>query len=273
MTTEFALDELMIATMARQFGPEVRVAAAATACSLLAALVAQRLYQPHLAVATSFNVLDGQLFPNLSLGEFAVYRRPQARTRIGDLFDLVHAGPAAIWMNPVQVDQAGNANISAIGPWERPRVALIGARGLPDNTVNLAGVYYYLTDHSPKSIVAQVDFICGGGYGPGRQVPYGGPKVLLTNLGLFTWDPKTVSLRAASLHSGVTPEQVAERSGFPVAVAADTPMTPPPTVEESDLIRSLDPLGARKLEFLKGEAAAAHLAELKRREAELLASW
>lgn len=272
MTAGYTLDELMIATMARHLGPEFRVAAGATACSLLAALLAQRTVHPDLAVATSFNVLDGQLLPNLGLGEFAVYRRPRIRTRIADLFDLVHAGPGAIWIHPVQIDQAGNANISCIGPWERPRVALVGARGLPDDTANLEGTFYYLTDHTPRTVVARVDFISGAGHGEGRLCPYGRPRALLTNLGLFTWDGATAALRAVTLHPGVTPETVAERTGFPLQVSPDTPVTPAPSPREVELIRSLDPLGCRKLEFLRGEAAAAHLAAIRQQEEEWLRS-
>ncbi len=53
-------------------------------------------------------------------------------------------------------------------------------------------------------------------------------------------------MRLASLHPGVTVEQVREATGFELAVPDEVPYTREPTPQELELIREvLDPVGAR----------------------------
>jgi hypothetical protein len=47
----------------------------------------------------------------------------------------------------------------------------------------------------------------------------------------------------------VTVEDVQAATGFELVVEGDVPETPAPTDEEVELIRRLDPTGARKREF------------------------
>ena len=56
-------------------------------------------------------------------------------------------------------------------------------------------------------------------------------------------------MRALSLHPGVTAEQVAENTGFPIADLDSAPVTATPTDEQLRLIREvLDPKSLRDRE-------------------------
>jgi len=45
-------------------------------------------------------------------------------------FDVVWAGRRHAMMGVTQIDRFGNTNISAIGDWHRPKVQLLGSRGV-----------------------------------------------------------------------------------------------------------------------------------------------
>ena len=64
-------------------------------------------------------------------------------------------------------------------------------------------------------------------------------------LGVYGFDPATGEMELASLHPGVTVEQVREHAGWDLRIPEHVGETPPPTAEELRLIREeLDPQGA-----------------------------
>ena len=73
---------------------------------------------------------------------------------------------------------------------------------------------------------------------------------VVSNLGVFDFQTDDNRMRIASLHPGVTVDQVVEATAFELAGTDDVAVTRLPTDEELRLIREvLDPGGARKAEF------------------------
>jgi glutaconate CoA-transferase subunit B len=65
--------------------------------------------------------------------------------------------------------------------------------------------------------------------------------VVVTDLGVYRFGDDG-AMRPASLHPGVTPDQLRDATGWALDVPANLPGTPPPTDDELRLIRSeLDP--------------------------------
>ena len=58
-------------------------------------------------------------------------------------------------------------------------------------------------------------------------------------------DPDTKEFEVVSLHPGVTPRQVRERTGWPVRFAATVEETPAPSAAELDALRDLHARTAR----------------------------
>jgi acyl CoA:acetate/3-ketoacid CoA transferase beta subunit len=140
----------------------------------------------------------------------------------------------------VQIDRAGNMNLSSIGDHTKPKVQVIGARGAPGNTVNHA-TSYWVPRHSERVFVEKVDFISGVGK------PLGHPRFVITNLCVFDLDDSRMRLR--SLHPGVSVDDVVANTGFELEIPDDVPPTRDPTDEELRLIReTLDPDERRKSE-------------------------
>ncbi|MET9578130.1 CoA-transferase subunit beta [Streptomyces sp. DT199] len=160
----------------------------------------------------------------------------------------VTGGRRHVMMGASQIDRFGNQNISCIGDWERPRRQLLGVRGAPVNTLNNP-TSYWIPRHSRRVFVDRVDMVCGVGYDRAAGARYHRIPRVVSDLGVFDFATPDRSMRLASLHPGVTVEQVREATGFELTVPVEVPATREPTGEELRLIREVvDPAGARARE-------------------------
>jgi glutaconate CoA-transferase subunit B len=273
LSPELNVDEVIITTMARQLSGEVLVSSV-TAFGSLAAHLAKRLYAPDLAVlSTPESGMEVTPMPTLTLGQFLTDVQQGIPLTMEDIFDAIFTDHFRIWINPSQIDQHGNTNITCIGDWHQPKVALVGARGIPEDTSHLSETFYYILSHSPRAIVSRVDFRSGAGNGESREKlgPHGAPTVLVTDLGVFDFTGPEGTMAIRSLHPGVTVEEVQERSGFAVHVPhGEIPATPAPSEEDVRLIRLADPLEVRKLEMMSGPTAAEKFVQIYERERQTL---
>lgn len=165
---------------------------------------------------------------------------------------VVPYGKRHVMMGATQIDREGNQNISAIGPWERPKRQLLGVRGAPGNTVNNR-TSYWVPRHSPRVFVDHVDVVCGVGH---SRAEAAGPAAtrfhdvsrVVSNMGVFDFGSPGHTMRFVSVHPGVTVEEVQEASSFEIALpeSGEVPRTREPSPGELMLIREmLDPTGLR----------------------------
>lgn len=231
----------------------MRVLAVTSPLSLVAGLAARRLGAPDLAIAGGFTVLDAvDPVPTLTRGEAAYGLDDACRGPASDTFVAVARGFVGVCTTPAQLDARGAANLSRIGGSDdAPAVALPGSRGLPDNNDMPGPVWYVLPRHTPRQLVATVDFASGPPPSPGRH------RRLLTPLGVFALDPG--GWRAVSLHAGVTAAQVREATGFAIA-CDDAPVTPSPSDDERAALAAVDPHGLHALDLLDRDEAQALVA-------------
>ncbi|MFJ8161428.1 CoA-transferase subunit beta [Streptomyces sp. NPDC096136] len=166
---------------------------------------------------------------------------------------MVTGGRRHVMMGASQIDRYGNQNISCIGDWERPARQLLGVRGAPVNTLNNP-VSYWVPRHSPRVFVERVDMVSGVGYdraeaaGPSAARFHRLPRVV-SDLGVFDFAGPGRTMRLASLHPGVTVDEVRAATGFELAIGADVPYTREPSAQELRLIREvIDPKGLRDRE-------------------------
>ncbi|MFF7067729.1 CoA-transferase subunit beta [Streptomyces pseudovenezuelae] len=161
---------------------------------------------------------------------------------------LVTGGRRHVMMGASQIDRYGNQNISCIGDWARPKRQLLGVRGAPVNTLNNP-TSYWVPRHSRRVFVEKVDLVCGVGYDHAAGARFHRIPRVVSDLGVFDFDTPDRSMRLASLHPGVTVEQVREATGFAPTVPDEVPYTREPTARELELIREvLDPACARARE-------------------------
>jgi acyl CoA:acetate/3-ketoacid CoA transferase beta subunit len=164
------------------------------------------------------------------------------------VFDVVWSGRRHVVMGATQIDRFGNQNIACIGPFERPRAQLLGMRGAPGNTLNHP-TSYWVPNHGKRVFVEAVDLVCGVGYDRAAALGETASRFheirrVVSNLGVFDFATPDRSMRLASVHPGVTVEEVVERTGFELSIGSPVPQTRAPSAEELRLLREvLDPDG------------------------------
>jgi glutaconate CoA-transferase, subunit B len=68
-------------------------------------------------------------------------------------------------------------------------------------------------------------------------LPPGGPKLVLSPLGVFDFAPGSKAMRVKSISPGVTLEQIRDATAFDVVVEGAPPITTMPTDQELELLR------------------------------------
>jgi glutaconate CoA-transferase subunit B len=152
------------------------------------------------------------------------------------------------FLSGAQVDRYGNINSTVIGDYRKPKVRLPGSGGACE-IATLTKKVVITIGNSKRTLPEKVDFITSPGYlGGGRERESrgmkGGPELVITDMGIYRFDPVTKEMVLDSLHPGVTLDTIRANIGWDVKVAPRLSETPPPTAEEIRIIREeLDPQG------------------------------
>jgi acyl CoA:acetate/3-ketoacid CoA transferase beta subunit len=169
------------------------------------------------------------------------------------VFDQVWSGRRHVMMGATQIDRFGNQNIACIGDYAKPKAQLLGMRGAPGNTINHT-TSYWVPGHSDRVFVEQVDVVSGIGYDRAAAL---GPvasrfheiRRVVSNLGVFDFATEDHRMRLASVHPGVSVDEVVQNTGFALVIPDRVPETRVPSAEELRLLREvIDPGGAGNAE-------------------------
>ncbi|MGQ0568846.1 MAG: CoA-transferase subunit beta [Armatimonadota bacterium] len=170
-------------------------------------------------------------------------------TRMSVVMSLLGRGRVDVgFIGGAEIDRFGNVNSSYIGPRAQPRVKLPGSGGACD-IASLAGRLMIIMSHERHRLRDAVDYVTSPGHLRGREqrraagLPGGGPAALITTLGVFGFDPDTGEAVLQSYHSGATVDRIREETGWSLRIAPGVRETQPPTLEELQAIRRLDPQG------------------------------
>jgi hypothetical protein len=241
--------DLLCAALAREIAESgIRVYAVTSPATAAAGLAARELGAPGLALASGFTALDGSPVPQLTLGERGLFTAgPALRDDPFDTFALLARGRVGVAVAPAQLDVRGQTNLSGVGGQPgRPKVALPGARGLPDNNAGPSRVWYLLPAHGPRQLVASVDVVCGAAPPPTSV------RRLLTPAGCFALGPEGWTAQWLTPDGA---ELVAAAEAFPIAIDG-APIVDAPQAEALAALQRADPRGARAVEFAGGREAA-----------------
>src|SRR5512136_2493906 len=150
------------------------------------------------------------------------------------------------FVGAAQIDKYGNINTTYIGPFEKPTVRLPGSGGGNDIISSAKRIVVIMT-HEKRKMVNKLDYLTSPGFltGPGAREKAGllggGPSLVVTNLCQMDFDPQTKRMRLATVHPGVTVQQVLENTSFDLIVPKHVPTSELPTCEELELLRVIDP--------------------------------
>jgi glutaconate CoA-transferase subunit B len=66
---------------------------------------------------------------------------------------------------------------------------------------------------------------------------------VISQLGVYGFDPESKQMTLLSLHPEVTVEQVKENSGFEIIIPRHVSVTQPPSEKELRILKKIDPAG------------------------------
>ena len=193
----------------------------------------------------------------ISIGDPCLVTGSLAVVPMLDVFNLyLQGGKIDVgFLGGAQVDRYGNINSTVIGDYRKPKVRLPGSGGACEIAA-LAKKVVITISNSKRTLPEKVDFVTSPGYLRGGREREslgltGGPDLVITDMGVYHFDPETREMVLESLHPGVTLEQIRDNIGWPVKIAPSLKETPPPTAGEIRIVRDeLDPQGI----FLRSRA-------------------
>jgi glutaconate CoA-transferase subunit B len=216
---------------------------------LLAATLAQRLHAPGLTILFEGGTIGAFVEPGKlppSTNEQRCTRRANMVLSSTDVLLLLQRGYVDIgFMGGAQIDQYGNLNSSFIGDPQHPTSRLPGTGG--GNDIASLTQMIVAMKHEKRRFVKAVDFVTSPGFLTGETsrcdagLIAGGMYRVVTDLGLLGFDEGSKRMKLLALHPGVTADQVQQNTGFQLLIAAELPVTDPPTENEVAVLRHLDP--------------------------------
>lgn len=248
--TEFNTSELMAVCGSKQIknGDVVFIG---TGLPLIAAMLAKKTHAPGAKIVYEAGFIDSNAKEiALSIADSRLgYRASGAIGLIETLGLMLQGGHVNIgFVGAAQIDEYGNINTTYIGDFAHPIMRLPGSGGGND-IVSSAKRIVIIMNHEKRKLVKKLDYLTSPGFldGPGAREKAGllggGPSLVVTNLCQMDFDPKTKKIRLATVHPGVSVQQILENTGFELIVPKEVPTTESPTYEELELLRAIDPTG------------------------------
>ena len=133
----------------------------------------------------------------------------------------------------MQIDGQANVNLVSAGDYREPKMRFPGSFGSALVYFVVPRVILFREEHSPRSLVKQVDFISAPGTSPASVYRPGGPTHLLTGKALFAFDRARARFALESVHPGNTVHDIVAATGFEFDRPAAVPVTAQPG--EADL--------------------------------------
>jgi glutaconate CoA-transferase subunit B len=198
----------------------------------LAAITAKRLHAKDSVIIYESGAIDAEPpVPPLSTGSPSVVADTAMVTSCLGVFSMLQQGVFDLGLlSAAQVDRYGNLNSTVLGPYEKPKVRLVGSGGAHDIAV-LARDIVIMMPHDPRRFVEKVDFITSPGL---RSAANGmadtptrgrGPKCLITPRARFTFEAGELTLDAVA--DGLAEEQAVEGISWKIPRARNLRRLPP----------------------------------------------
>jgi glutaconate CoA-transferase subunit B len=242
----YTADEMMTLTAAQQLRNGsvcfVGIGLPSAACNL-----ARLTHAPDLVLIYESGTVGARpgVLP-LSIGDGELAETATAVVPLGEIFaHYLQRGRVDVgFLGAAQIDRYGNLNSTVIGDYSRPTVRLPGAGGAPEIATHAREVLIIMKQ-SPRSFVPRLDFrtSCGFLEGHGSRAASGcngrGPQRVITDFGILRPHPDTDELQLTALYPGVDAAAARAATGWPLEIAADLVVLPPPDPKALESLRAL----------------------------------
>jgi glutaconate CoA-transferase subunit B len=198
----------------------------------LAAIAAKAVHAPDAVLIYESGAIDCEPpVPPLSTGSPSVVADTAMVTSCFGVFSMLQQGVFDLGLlSAAQVDRYGNLNSTVLGPYDTPKVRLVGSGGAHDIAV-LAREIVILMPHDPRRFVPKVDFATSPGIHTAANgladtpIRGGGPRCVVTPRARFTFEAGELTLEA--LADGIDEAAALEGFRWEVPRAAQVRRLPP----------------------------------------------
>jgi acyl CoA:acetate/3-ketoacid CoA transferase alpha subunit/acyl CoA:acetate/3-ketoacid CoA transferase beta subunit len=249
-TTPYNSTELL-ACVASHLLEDERSVFVGTGLPMIAAMLAQRTHAPNLLLFFEAGGIgpDMPVLP-ISVGDSRTFYMAYAASSMHDSMAMAQAGRIEYgFLGAAQIDMYGNINTTVIGAYDHPKVRLPGSGGAND-VGSLCNHTIIIMRQDTHRFVEQLDFRTTPGYldgGDSRRThglpTRSGPYRVITQLGVYGFEKESKKMMLLSTHPDVTIDQVKEQSSFDIIIPKKISHTPPPTKQELQQLKQIDPLG------------------------------
>jgi glutaconate CoA-transferase, subunit B len=165
---------------------------------------------------------------------------------LNDVMSLMQSGRVDLgFIGGAEIDRFGNLNTHWVKE-NGKRTRLPGSGGAAD-IATLAKRCIIIMNHEKRRFTSKVQYITSPGFGDGGNwrerhgLSGGGPRRVITSMGIFSFEAETHEMTLSSFHPGVTVEQIKNETGWPIRIAQNVSETAPPTEMELAAVRKYDP--------------------------------
>ncbi len=248
ITATYTLNELMVVAAAREI-KDGEVVFVGMRLPLIAFVVAKKTHAPNAVGLFENGVIRTTPSPELI---YTMADPPNIRgaTQCLDMITvmgLLQSGRVNLgFLGAAEVDKYGNLNSTQVNG-KNGIVRLPGSGGACD-IASMAHRFVALLEHGKHRLPERVSYITspGNGDGPGWRkrmgLPRGGPSAVITTKCVLRFGEDGEAY-AATIHPGVTEDDVVSNTGWKLKVAVDWKPTPEPNDAELKAIRDYDKKG------------------------------
>jgi glutaconate CoA-transferase subunit B len=246
-TRGYTFSELMVAAAAREVR-DGELVFVGMRLPLLAFLVARRTHAPRAIGLFENGVIRETPSREMlyTMGDPANLRGATQCGQMLDVMGLLQQGRVDVgFLGAAEIDRFGNLN-TTWGHRNKEMQRLPGSGGACDIAC-LAQRTVILLAHDGSRLCERVGHITSPGYGTGngwrrkQGLPITtGPSAVITTLGVLRFGADGEAF-LASVHPGVSVEEVLANTGWTLRVADELIETLPPSDEELSVIREIDP--------------------------------
>jgi glutaconate CoA-transferase, subunit B len=248
-------EEVMVYTAAREIADGSTVFVG-TGLPMLAAYLARATHAPTVNLLFESGIIDPDpAHLALGVGDFRLMYGATAVRGLHYVLSLLQRGAVDVgFLGAAEVDIHGNINSTMIGgSYRHPDKRLPGSGGAND-IASSARSTVIMCLNRPERLVPRVQYVTSPGYLDGGDARVraglrpGGPRMIITDLAVFRFDGITRRAFVSSIHPGVEPATVIERTGFDIEVPPEVARTPAPDETMVARLRAMDPAGV----YLRG---------------------
>jgi len=243
--TEYSAAEQMVVSAARQI-KDYDVAYIGVGLPMQAGVLAKNTHAPNCTIVIENGIVRASVFPipratdNLQSQSYA--------EQLSNLFYvncLAQAGYISTgFLGAGQVDRYGNVNDTVVGDYHNPIHRWQGSGGGND-VMSFCGRTIIILEQSKRRFLEKVDFNTCPGYFDGKSgrreemglPPNTGPALVITNMALYTFEDREMTMKSVHTGCGITLEKVKEEVSWDIKVADDLDDTEPPTEHELKVYR------------------------------------